>query len=176
MGKRFSCFIIIVFVLINISASAQISIKSSAGITASLINGISLSSSAESFKFNSADNWSSSYPHSIDPQFGIMLNVTGKADQEVLITFNEAKLSNTELFAVNGEPNTSLLFTPSVQHTSCSSTYSTPKQISSGSSLNLRKDKTGFGRLYFWIGGSLNANELQHNYKYDGTFSINITY
>lgn len=176
MGKHFSYLAFFALILINFSAFAQPSVKSSAGIRASLMNGLSLGNSTSSLNFRNTVNPSESYLSCVDPQSGIMLNVTGRADHKIFITFNEVKLNITKLLSGSDVGIKSFLFTPLVQHSGCSSTCSAPTEITSGSCLDLGVDRAGFGKLYLWVGGSLNIDESQHSGNYEGMFSINIAY
>ncbi len=115
---------------------------------------------------------------SIGPAAGANFQVIGHKGKSVSVTFANANLTNNAWVTSNGGTNASLAFTPNVQQTGGSSTYTGPTAVTSGGSVSLANvtPQDGTGTLYLWVGGALNIAANQANGDYTGTFSVTVAY
>lgn len=157
---------ILIFFALSIPAFAQVS--ADANVTASIIQGLTITNvGGSSIDFGEIVTSTSAQNPTVDPNNGANFEVTGESNHDITVTFNNVTLDD-------GGSNT-MVFTPSVEHTGTSSTYSSGTAVTSGGTVNLG-DVSGTGTLYLWAGGSLAVGANQATGSYSGTFTVTVAY
>ena len=111
---------------------------------------------------------------SVDPENGAQFIVTGHPNRDATITFSSFDLTNDAWNAGNGTDDV-LTFTPDIEQTGSSSSYSGASTVTSGVAETL-VNVTGTGTLYLWAGGSVAVRADQEHGEYVGTFQIDVSY
>lgn len=169
----------VVLVALTLSATlfAQSSASASANVTAQLKKGLSITNLSGDLNFGEIIVASSAQTPFIAPASGVRFEVSGHPSKNVTINFSGVTLNNNEWVTAFGGTNGTLLFTPSVEHTGGSSTYSGAASVSDGNSVALvHLAGSGTGYLYLWLGGSLAIAADQPQGDYTGTFTMTVAY
>ena len=157
---------ILIFFALSIPIFAQVS--ADANVTASVIQGLTITNvGTSSIDFGEIVTSASAQNPTVDPGNGANFEVTGESNHDVTVTFSNVTLND-------GGSNT-MVFTPSVEHTGTSSTYTTGTAVTSGNSYTMG-DVSGTGYLYLWAGGSLAVGANQATGSYSGTFTVTVAY
>jgi hypothetical protein len=166
-----------VFILLGLSTSlfAQSSASATAEVTAQLKRGLSITNLDGDLDFGEIILTGSPQTPAITPGSGVRFEVTGHPNKDVAITFSGVTLDNNAWVIANGGTNGTLAFTPDVEHTGSSPTYSGPVVVTTGDVVPL-VNVTGTGYLYLWLGGSLAIAAAQPQGDYTGTFTMNVAY
>lgn len=156
---------------------AQSSANATSTVTASLTKGLSIANFTGDLAFGEVIVIGSAQTPTIAPGSGVRFDVLGHPGRSTTITFAGVNITNNAWVTANGGTNATLAFTPSVQHTGSSTTYTGNVPVTSGNSVPLvHVPGTGNGRLYLWLGGSLAVAADQANGNYTGTFTMNVAY
>jgi hypothetical protein len=167
--------VLIVFLGLSSIMFAQSSANASATVTANLIKGLSISNFTGDLTFGEVILTGSAQTPSIASGSGVRFDVSGHPNRNVTVTFSGINLNNDAWVLLNGGTNGTIAFTPSVEHTGNSATYTTGIVVTSGSTAQL-VNTTGTGLLYLWLGGSLAVGATQPQGDYTGTFTMNVAY
>lgn len=167
----------VVFLVLALSTSlfAQSSASATAEVTAQLKRGLAITNLDGNLNFGEIILDGSPQTPTIGAGAGVRFEVTGHPNKDVTITFAGVTLDNNAWVIANGGTNGTLTFTPDVEETGSSSTYSSPTTVISGDVVPL-VNVTGTGTLYLWLGGSLAIAASQPYGDYTGTFTMNVAY
>ncbi len=154
---------------------AQSSANASANVTASLAKGLSISNFTGDLAFGEIILTGSAQTPTILPGSGVRFDVIGHPTKFVTITFAGINLTNNAWVSTYGGTNGTLAFTPNVQHTGSSISYTGNVSVTSGNTVPL-VNVTGDGLLYLWLGGSLAVGASQPQGDYTGSFTMTVTY
>lgn len=167
----------VIFILLGFTSTllAQSSANASATVTAQLKKGLSITGPAGALDFGEIILTGSAQTPTIAVGSGVRFDVTGHPNKNITITFSGINLNNDAWVLANGGTNATLAFTPSVEHTGNSSTYTTGTAVSSGGTVAL-VNTTGDGKLYLWLGGELAVGTSQAHGDYTGSFTMNVAY
>ena len=175
LTKIFSAGIIVSLFLMS-SVFAQSSASANANVLASLKKGLSITNNTGDLNFGDIVLTGSAATPSITPGTGVQFEVVGHPGKSVAVTFANVTLNNDAWVIGNGGTNDNIIFTPNVDQTGSSSSYSSgANNVTSGSSIALVND-TGIGYLYLWLGGSIAVKANQEPGDYVGTFTMNVAY
>ncbi|MCU0415459.1 MAG: DUF4402 domain-containing protein [Ignavibacteriaceae bacterium] len=160
-------FVVLIFLALSTSLFAQASASATADVLAQLKKGLTLSNLDGDLDFGEIIVLTTPQTPVITPANGVRFLASGHPNKNVTVTFSGVTL--------NGSGGGTIAFTPDVDHTGNSSTYSLPVDVTSGGSYQL-VNTTGTGQLYLWLGGSLAiaANQLEGDYT--GTFTLTVAY
>ena len=167
------CSILIVLLL---SVSVFAGDNASATVSASLVKGLAITNvGGSSITFGEIILNGSAQTPTVAPGSGANFEVTGQPNRDVTITFSTADLNNDAWVTTNGGTNGTMTFTPNLEHTGSSSTYSTGTAVTSGNAYTL-VNASGTGTLYLWAGGQLSVAADQAWGDYTGTFTVTVAY
>jgi hypothetical protein len=164
-----------IFFALSSAIFAQSSANASATVTANLKKGLSISNATGNLDFGEIILTGAAQTPSIAQASGVRFDVIGHPNKDVTVTFSGLNLNNDAWVTSNGGTNGTLAFTPSVDHTGNSSTYTPGTVVTSGNAVTL-VNTTGNGRLYLWLGGSLAVGASQPHGDYTGSFTMNVAY
>ncbi len=153
----------------NASANVKISLKK--GLAISNVGGTEIS-------FADVVVTSSAQTPTVAAGAGAHFLVSGHPNKPVTMTFSTVSLNNDAwVTSFGGGTNSTMTFTPAMQHTGSESVYAsgTPSDITSGNSVNL-VNVSGVGNLNLWVGGSMAIAADQAQGDYVGSFSVTVTY
>lgn len=167
----------VVFILLGLSTSllAQSTASATANVTAQLKRGLAITNLDGDLDFGEIVLTGSAQTPTIAPGAGVRFEVTGHPNRDVTVTFLGVTLDNFAWVTINGGTNGTFDFTPNVEETGSSSTYSSPNPVTTGDVISL-VNVTGTGYLYLWLGGSLDVAANQPYGDYTGTFTMNVAY
>jgi hypothetical protein len=157
---------------------AQSTASATSTVKVQLKKGLSISNLNGDLDFGDIVATSSPQTPSVSTASGIEFEVIGHPAKNVTITFAGMNLTNNAWVTANGGTNSTVAFTPSVEHTGGSITYATPSAVTSGNSVPLvaTTPVSGLGKLYLWLGGSLSIASEQAQGDYTGTFTMTVAY
>ena len=159
--------LILLILVFSTSLYAQISASATAEVMAQLKRGLTLTNLDGDLDFGEIIVLPTPQTPAITPQNGVRFEATGHPNKDVTVTFSGVTL--------NGENGGTIDFTPNVEETGSSSTYSNANPVTSGDVLPL-DNVTGTGYLYLWLGGSLDIAADQIEGDYTGTFTMTVAY
>jgi hypothetical protein len=175
--KYWICLIIIFFTFNTSELQSQVYTKTSTGY-ATIIRGVSLSlSGSNSLNFGDIVVTTSNQTVTISNQNGQKFLARGQSGKSIIITYpSSINLSNSVWVAQNGGTVSTLTFTSStLKRTGTNSTYTSPVNVTSGSSVTL-PNLSGIGTLYLWAGGSITVSSNKPHGAYVGTYTLSISY
>ena len=175
MPTFFKLNVVILMLILGASLYAQNSASANANVTAQLKRGLAITNLDGDLNFGEIILDGSVQTPSIAPGSGVRFEVTGHPNKDVTVTFSGVTLDNFAWVIANGGTNGALDFTPSVEETGSSSTYSSPNPVTTGDVISL-DNVTGTGYLYLWLGGSLDIAANQPYGDYTGVFTMNVAY
>ncbi len=171
--------IIFIFCIIASSCSITFSqsvVNSTTPIRATIVQGLSVTHEDKtSLEYGEIVLSGQAVTASIEPSNGAVLMVAGGPDKNVTITYATSILSNESWAKQNSGSPSSIVFTPDIENTGKNNSYLSPSKIVSGNSYKLEKVKSD-GRLYLWVGGSIQVDKAQAQGDYEGIFTVNVTY
>ena len=154
----------------------QSSVTSTTQISATIVQGLSVTHEDKtSLNYGEIILSGQGVTAAINPSNGTELLVAGHPEKNVTISFSPSILSNEMWAKQNGGSKSSLIFTPEMVHTGNHNLYTNPSKIISGNSYKLVKVKND-GRLYLWVGGSIQVDKSQAQGDYEGIFTVNVSY
>ena len=160
-------------------AFAQNSASASANVKISLKKGLAIENIGGSeINFTDVVVTSSAQAPTVAAGGGAHFLVTGHPNKPVSMTFSTVTLNNTSwVSSYGGGTESTMIFTPVMQHTGSESTYAsgTPVSITSGNAANL-VNVNGVGNLNLWVGGSMAIAADQPQGDYIGSFSVTVAY
>jgi hypothetical protein len=181
IDKKYSIFFLIFFFIsINsdiYSQPTQIFTQASTGYV-TIIRGVAISLvGSNSLDFGDVVVTNSVQTVTITNQNGQKFLATGEQGKSIIITYSPTvTLSNSAWVAVNGGTVSTLTFNSStLKRTGTSSSYVSPVDVTSGSSVVL-PNLSGIGTLYLWAGGSITVSANKPHGEYEGTYAISIAY
>ena len=174
LTKIFTAGIIVALFSIS-SVFAQSSASANANVLASLKKGLSITNNTGDLNFGNIVLTGSATTETKTPDAGVQFEVVGHPGKSVAVTFANVTLLNDAWVATNGGNNDNLIFTPDVDETGGSSSYSSANNVTSGNSIALQ-NINGLGYLYLWLGGSIAVKANQEQGDYVGTFTMNVAY
>ncbi len=175
MKKALALFATIL--LFSFTAFAQNTASATSDVTATIAKGLAISNIGGSLDFGEIIATSASQNQTITPASGAEFRVVGHPAKSVTINFNDVTLDNDSWVTDNGGTNSTMTFTPNVEHTGGNSSYLSGTTVSDGNSVALvHQTGTGNGYLYLWVGGQLDIAGNQANGDYTGTFTVTVTY
>lgn len=148
--------------------------SASATVTANVITPITIITTG-SIDFGDIVVMPSPYEVSKSPGEGSRHEVQGNPNSSVTVSFNSVTLDNYNWVLTHGGTNGTLTFIPEVRHTGSDPNYTNPIIVTSGGVYTLM-NVGGIGKLYLWVGGSINIQANQPVGYYTGTFTINVAY
>ena len=167
--------VVILVLVLGTSLYAQSSASATANVTAQLKRGLAITNLDGDLDFGEIILDGSAQTPTIAPGSGVRFEVTGHPNRDVTVTFSGVTLDNFAWVTTNGGTNGTLDYTPDVEETGSSSTYSSPNPVTSGDVVQL-VNVTGTGYLYLWLGGSLDIAANQPYGDYTGIFTMNVAY
>ncbi|MBN1299842.1 MAG: DUF4402 domain-containing protein [Melioribacteraceae bacterium] len=171
-----TAILIVLTIMLSSSIFAQSSANANVTVSAQLSRGLSLSHVSGDIDFSEIVLTSgTSSSATIEEEFGAKLQVIGHPNKSVAVSFSSVTLTNNDWVGVNGGTNDDLIFTPSVEETGASSTYSGAGAVSNNDSFTLT-NVSGDGALYLWVGGSIAIASDQAHGDYTGTFTMTVEY
>jgi hypothetical protein len=175
---KFPLIVLFLAVLGIASGYAQSSSNTTAPVTASLVRGLSITTSGSgALAFGEIIVTGSSQNPAITAANGQKFLTTGQPDRNVTVSYDgSVTLNNNAWVAINGGTQSTIDFTTATaKQTGSSSTYTGAQDLASGSTLPL-VNVGGTGKLYIWVGGALAVPANQPQGDYIGTFNISVTY
>lgn len=164
MKKALTLFATIL--LFSFTTFAQSTASATADVKASIAKGLTITNIGGSLDYGEIIANTSGQTVTIDPDAGAEFEVTGHPGKSVDVTFSDVTLTGT---------GADMTFTPYVQETQGSPTYSGANDVTSGNSVGLFTN-AGTGYLYLWVGGDLAVGADQVDGSYSGTFTITVAY
>ncbi len=161
---------ILFFACINIAQSSSVS----ASVTANVMTPITIITTGN-IDFGDIIVMPNPYQVTKSPVDGSKHEVQGNPNSSVTVSFNSVILDNFDWVAQHGGTNGTMTFIPEVKHTGTNSSYVNPMPVVNGGVYQLN-DVNGIGKLFLWVGGSINVNANQPIGYYTGTFVINVAY
>lgn len=140
-----------------------------------MIKPLSITSINSTIDFGEIILSGSNFIKSLNPSEGAIFKIEGHPNRNVIISFNQLTLSNSEWVSQNGGTLGTLNFEADVVHTGANPSYQSPVSVQNGNSYQLI-NSSGIGILYLWVGGSLNIQANQPIGDYQGTFNIMVSY
>ena len=167
--------LLIVSLFVTSSLFAQASANANATVTASLVKGLAISHSAGTIDFGEVILDGTGSTETITPDNGAVFEVIGHPNRNVTVTFSTASITNNAWAGPLSAPTGSMTFTPDVEETGTSSSYSGAGAVSSGSAYSAG-NVAGSGYLYLWVGGNIVVGASQAPGDYTGTFTMSVAY
>ncbi len=163
--------------LFSSSLFAQTSGSATAQVTINLKKGLTIANQGGSeINFSDLVVTTSAQTPEVEEGSGAHFLVTGHPNKAVTMTFASVSLNNNAWVTANGGVNSTMTFTPAMEHTGSTSTYpGSGTAVASGSSVNL-VNVTGTGNLNLWVGGKMAVDANQAQGDYVGTFSVTVAY
>jgi hypothetical protein len=169
--------IIVLYLLIsNIKIFAQSNFTFSTNINITVTTGLSINKIGGDLDFGEIVYDGSKMTLSRSPDLGVEFEVTGDRRRLVTVSFpRRINLDNNDWVNTYGGTNGTIRFTANMRNTGGSLSYSSSSMIRNGRSYRLSNDYPN-GKLYLWLGGSLNINKNQSFGIYNGTYTITVAY
>lgn len=98
------------------------------------------------------------------PELGAKFVVDGSEIRDISVSYSATTLTNQFL--------DNLTFTPEVEQTGKNSTYTGAASLVSGAPVSTGDD----GKLYIWVGGSIDFGATTEEGEYQGLFSMSVAY
>ncbi len=157
-----------VFFVAASTAYAQNTANTNVPVTATVIQGLTLTVSGGPLDFGNVV--AGSTPSSISAQSSsVLFTVSGNGGSSVSVTYSNVTL--------NGPSGATLNFTPSVYGSSSSTGQSSSTSVGSGTSVSLSGSTGSGGGYYLWLGGSLGSIPTsQTTGSYSGVFTMTVSY
>jgi hypothetical protein len=175
--KYWICLIIIFLTFTTSTLQSQVYTQASTGY-ATIIRGVALSlPGTNSLDFGDIVVTTAVQTITISNQNGQKFLATGQNGKSIIITYpSSITLSNSAWVAQNGGTTSTLTFTSStLKRTGTNSSYVSPVDVTSGSSVVL-PNLSGIGTLYLWAGGSIIVSANKPHGAYEGTYTLSISY
>ncbi len=171
-------FLIVFFVLTIFSTSlfAQSSASLDEPVLISILKGLSMTKVGGDLDFGEYVITNNAQTITKTPDAGVNFEVTGFPGRAVTVTYANVTMDNNAWVAANGGTNGNLTFVPNVESTGGNNTYSGAANVISGGSVNLSNDGSGLGKLYLWVGGSIDVATTTEQGDYTGTFTLTVAY
>jgi hypothetical protein len=125
--------------------------------------------------FDQIDLANSSSVISRTPNKGIKIKIVGRPDKKIVLKYSSIDINNFQWASQNEGEKGTISFTPNIECTFSSPSYSKPLSLKSGSSYSL-PNFDGNGLLYIWIGGKIKIDDNQPPGNYAGILQIKISY
>ncbi len=177
--KKNLLFFLTILFFSTSSIFAQLSATSSAAVKVSLKKGLTISNVGGSLDFNEVVLTGVATNPSIAPASGAQFLITGAPNKNVYLTYGDLTFDNSVWQTSNANGTLDdLKFTPDVFETGSTNAFSgaanaMPSGITSAKPL---VNDAGVGKLYLWVGGSIDIAADQAGGEYAGTFSITVAY
>lgn len=172
-------FFIFLLVLVFSAGSifAQNSATGTADVTIQLVKGLSIQASGDlNFGEQIVAATNQTYTEAPGGANGVQFDVTGHPNRSVTVDYTPTvTLNNDAWVTANGGTNSTLTFTADLDETGSTSTYSGANNVTDLQSLTL-SNVSGVGKLYMWLGGSVDVPSTAEAGDYVGTFTVTVAY
>jgi hypothetical protein len=170
-------FVVLLFLTIfGSSIFAQSSASLDEPVLIQILKGLSMTKVGGDLDFGEYVITSADETLTKTPDAGVNFEVTGFPGRAVTITYANVTLDNNTWVGTNGGTTDNLTFVPNVESTAGNNTYSGASSVISGGSVNLTNDGSGLGKLYLWVGGSIDVATTTEQGDYTGTFTLTVAY
>ncbi len=173
MKKALALFATIL--LFSFTTFAQNTASADATVSTKITKGLAIANIGGSLDFGTILMTGSAQNPSITTQSGANFEVTGHPNKDVTVDFSSVDLDNNAWASPLSAPTGTITFTPTVEETGTSSTYSSPNIVTTGNTITLN-NVNGTGTLYLWVGGALGIAANQPAGDYTGTFTVTVAY